>query len=166
MNEELALKLQAYADGELSGREAREMADLLAQDAGARALLTELINTRSALVSYEADIKLTESREFYWSKIEREIHRSEQPEAPRSLFAAWQRFLAPAGAFAALVILGLFVLHQSGDSHAMASSAEEFALGDSDAFIYQDYANGTTLVWLSYPLGNEFTAVDSEDTLD
>lgn len=169
MNEELSLKLQAYADGELPERDAREVADLLAKDADARALLVELKNTRAALAGFEAEIKLPESREFYWSKIEREIRRLEKTETPlpeTSLFAAWRRFFVPAGALAALVILGFLAFPQLRGSRAAASAEAEFTLADSDAFTYHDYANGTTLVWLSYPAENEFTDTDSEDTLD
>ena len=169
MNEELSLKLQAYADGELSGREAREIADLLARDADARALLTELVNTRCALADFEAEIKLPETREFYWSKIEHEIRRAEQSVTPRSrtsLWAAWRRFLAPAGALAALTVAGLLVFSQIHHSRPAVSEEVEFALPDSQAFTYHDYVNGTTLVWLSYPAEKDFTETDSEDTLD
>jgi anti-sigma factor RsiW len=169
MKEDLSLKLQAYADGELSGREAGEVADVAAKDAEARALLAELKNTRNALAGYEAEIKLPESREFYWSKIEREIRRLEKPSAPRletSLFAAWRRFLVPAGALAVLVILGFLAFPQLQVPRVTASAESEFTLADSDAFTYRDYANGTTLVWLSYPAENEFADTDSEDILD
>lgn len=169
MNEELQLKLQAYADDELSERDAREMADLLAKDADARALLRELKNTRTALADYEAEIRLPESREFYWSKIERAIRLQEKSPAPEpeiSWMASWRRFLVPAGALAMLIMLGLLVSPRLHDSSQLADSESEFSLADSDAFTYHDYANGTTLVWLSYPAENEFADTDSENTLD
>jgi len=166
MNEELSLKLQAYADGELSGRDARAIEDMLAKNADARALAAELKHTRAALAGFEAEIKLPESREFYWSKIEREIRRLEKAETVRpepSPFPAWRRFLIPAGAFAALAIAGLVAITQFRGSRAVES---EFALANSDAFTYRDYKGGTTLVWLSYPAENEFTEAEPEDTLD
>jgi len=169
MNEELQLKLQAYADGELSSREAGEVAEFLARDADARALVVELKNTRSALDVYAMELRLPESREFYWSKIERAIQRLEESETPRpetSVFAAWRRLLAPAMALAALVIALFVVLPQFRAPHEVESQASEFALTDSDAFTYHDYANGTTLVWLGYPAENDFTESYSEDTLD
>lgn len=169
MNEELQLKLQAYADDELSERDAREMADLLAKDADARALLGELKNTRTALADYETEIKLPESREFYWSKIERAIRLQEESpvsEPEVSWIAAWRRFLVPAGALAMLVMLGLLMSPRLHNSSQLATAESEFSLADSDAFTYHDYANGTTLVWLSYPAESEFADTDSEDTLD
>src|SRR4051812_1303740 len=108
MNEEQQLKLQAFLDGELSEAEARDVAALVARDADAAALMTELRNTRQVLANFEPDRKLPESREFFWSKIEREIERLEPapPAVERvSLFTLLRRrFLIPAGAFAALVI--------------------------------------------------------------
>ena len=58
------------------------MANWLARDREAAALLEELRNTRAALAGFEAEVRLPESREFFWSKIEREIQRLEAP-APR-----------------------------------------------------------------------------------
>jgi anti-sigma-K factor RskA len=168
MNEELSLKLQAYADGELSGREAREVAALIAKDADARALLTELVNTRTALADFEADLKLPESREFYWSKIERELRRLERTQTPRSAspWAVWRRFLSPVGALVVLAVAGVLVFSQLQRSSAAESAASEFTLPDTATFTYHDYANGTTLVWLPYPAENEFAESDTEDTLD
>ena len=79
MNEELALKLQAFLDGELPEDEAREVSSLLARDADAAALHRELKNTRAAVVNFERPIQVPETREFYWSKISKEIERT----APR-----------------------------------------------------------------------------------
>lgn len=174
MNEELQLNLQAYADGELSEREARDIADLLAKDGDARALLAELKNTRCALAGFESEIQLPESREFYWSKIEREIRRLETADPPRagsSLFASWRKFLLPSAAVAVLVIAGMLIFPRPQDPGPRAatvarSAQSEFALADSEAFTYRDYANGTTLVWLSYPPENEFAERNTEDTLD
>ena len=82
------MRLQAYLDGELPDSEAREAASLLAQDAEARALLAELKNTSAAMAGFELDIKLPESREFYWSKIEREIERQSPMIEPERKFAS------------------------------------------------------------------------------
>ena len=75
MKHELELKLQAHLDGELTGREATEIAALLEHDREAAALFGELRNIKTALTGNELEIKLPETREFYWSKIEREIAR-------------------------------------------------------------------------------------------
>jgi len=84
MKHEVELKLQAWMDGQLPGPEAAEIARLAETDAEARALLTELQQTRAALAGFESEIKVPESREFYWSKIARAIDQ----ETPRSPAAA------------------------------------------------------------------------------
>src|SRR6185369_11737100 len=86
----------------------------LAKDADATALLGELRNTRKALADHEPALKVPESREFYWSKIEREIQRLEPVEEKAggpSLFTLLRRILLPAGAVAGLVIAGLLTFH-------------------------------------------------------
>ena len=60
MKHELELKLQAHLDGELTGREAKEIAALRDHDREASALLGELQNTRIALAGNELEIKLAE----------------------------------------------------------------------------------------------------------
>src|SRR6476646_9234604 len=110
MIEEQQLKLQAFLDGELPEKDAREVAAWLARDAEATDLLAELRNTRKALVDFEPGLKLPESREFYWSKIQREIQRLEPvqtPAKPVSVFALVRRILVPLGSVAVLTIVGV-----------------------------------------------------------
>ena len=167
MNEEFQLKLQAHLDGELSEREGREIETALTTDAEARALLAELRNTRGALAAFEAGVKLPEAREFYWSKIQREILRQEPGEPVRSApLPAWRRFLIPSGAFAAVAIVALLGAHQMGwlSGGARVPQIETFLAG-SGAMTYRDELERTTLVWLSYPGENEFADVDADDTL-
>jgi len=85
MDHEKQLKLQAFLDEELSEAEAKEVASWLAKDQEATLLLAELRNTRQSMARFEAGVRLPESREFYWSKIEREIERLEpaRPQARR-----------------------------------------------------------------------------------
>ena len=167
MKADLQLKLQAYLDGELPPGEAREVADRLAQNADARALLGELQNTGRALADFESEIKLPESREFYWSKIQREICRLEQPQpaaASVSWLAAWRRVLVPAGALAVAVLATIIIAPQLGLGRH--SGEAEFALtDDASSFTYRDYTSGTTLVWLPYEAENEFAEMDTEDTI-
>jgi anti-sigma factor RsiW len=152
MNEQ-ELKLQAYFDGELPPAEAREVVNLLARDSDATALIHTLKVTRRVLSGFEAGTKLPESREFYWSKIRREIERTEvmRPEpAKNGLFYLLRRALVPAAGVAMLVIAAMFVTRGG-------SGATEFetASADPKAFTYRDYSAGTTLVWLSYPAERE-----------
>ncbi len=152
MNEELHIKLQAFLDGELPEAEAREISSLIARDADAAALHRELKHTRAAIAGFENRITVPETREFYWSKIRRDIQQLEtpEPEAPRhSLFSFWRRTLAMSGGFAALVIALLV-----GTTFGHRTPGTEIALAEGDAFTYRNYESGTTLVWLSYPAEN------------
>ena len=152
MDCEAQLKLQAYLDGELPENEQREVANWLARDQEAVALLGELRQTRKAMAGFEDGIRLPESREFYWSKIQREIQRLEPAPRPArtvSLASLLARLIVPAGAIAALAVAALIAIHPSVANGANAST--DASLTDAGAFTYRDQAAGMTVVWLSYP---------------
>lgn len=155
MNEEQQLKLQAYLDGELPEPERRRVAAWLANDAAAAALSAELRNTRQAFGHFDAGLKLPESREFYWSKIQREIRRRELSASATQPSRWWarvlRRWLAPALTVTALLTVATVGL-ELGLWRTPAKGPEtEMTVADAGAFTYQDFANGTTLVWVSYP---------------
>jgi negative regulator of sigma E activity len=154
INDEIQLKVQAFLDGELPEKEARDIAALLARDADAKALHNELRNTRQALAGFEPAVKLPESREFYWSKIAREIERSAPEAKPVERGAPWirfRRFLIPAGAVAACILVAVIAGMQFGLRGTPSGASDQMTMADSGAFTYHDYDNGTTLVWMSYP---------------
>jgi len=165
MDYEAQLKLQALLDGELPEAEARQVANWLAQDAEASALQTELRQTRQALTGHETGVKLPESREFYWSKIQRQIERLDTPAAQPvrvPLIVRVRRFLWPAGVLAVLVFSGgLFVSLRSG-----LVPDTETTTADAGAFTYRDYAAGTTLIWLSYPAEESLAKKEPGNILD
>jgi anti-sigma factor RsiW len=156
MNHEQQLKLQAFLDGELPECEAREILSWTQRDSAAAALLAELRNTRQAMTQAEPHLSVPESREFFWSKIEREIQRQEPAaSAPEiSFFAALRRWLLPAVAVSALVIAGM-VAHFNVPKAVVETVADadtptvETTLANSDATTYRDTGEGTTLVWFS-----------------
>jgi anti-sigma factor RsiW len=158
MNYEQQLKLQAFLDGELPEFEAREILSWTQRDSAAAALLAELKNTRAAMAQAEPHLSVPEAREFFWSKIEREIERQEPAAtAPGvSILAALRRWLIPAVALGALVIAGL-VGHFNVPKAAVETVADadtptvETTLANSDATTYRDASEGTTLVWFSAP---------------
>lgn len=158
MNQDFQLKLQAHLDGELAERETREVEAALAGDAEARALLTELRNTAGALADFEADLKLPETREFFWSKIEREIQRQDKTAAsrPPAPVPFWRRLLIATGAFAVLVLVGLIGFKSLMPANYTQTPTVETFLTDAGAMTYRDETEGMTVVWLSYPAENEF----------
>lgn len=148
------LKLQAYLDGELSETEARQWTERLAHDPEAAALLMELRQTHEAVAGFEKEVRLPESREFYWSKIQREIQRQQQrvtePESVPAWLAVLRRVLMPVTALAMVALITVMVGRQS------SSHRSETALHDAGALTYHDFEKGATLVWLSYPADNEY----------
>jgi len=170
MTEEQQLKVQAFLDGELPESDRREVAAWLAQDADATALLGELKNTRNALKGFAPEVKLPESREFYWSKIKREIERAapEPVAAPQaSLFGWFRRALVPLATVAALSLVALVVINSfSTGGHRPIPMTANVVLGaNANAVTYRDDAQDMTVVWLSYPAENKFTQASPGDTL-
>jgi anti-sigma factor RsiW len=152
MNEEAQLKLQAHLDGELPAGEAAEVREWLARDPEARALLAELQNTKAALAGHEAEVKLPETREFFWSKIEREIGRQSTAKAAepsrKSFWARWGwRALAPAGG---LAVACLFALHLANLGTVTAEFVPELELASDDmgAYTFRNQESGLTTIWL------------------
>jgi anti-sigma factor RsiW len=141
------LELQSYLDGELSSREAARVADWLARDAEARDLLAELQMTKKAVAGNEMEIALPESREFYWSKIQRQIeHEAKQEEraAQRAPVFSWRKFVAPfVGACAMLAIL-MIAQFRSGSAFDELTSTSD----DMEAVTFHDHTGGMTVVWL------------------
>jgi anti-sigma factor RsiW len=157
MNEEQQLKLQAFLDGELPAGEAREIAALVQRDAAAAALLAELKTTRAALAGAEPAASVPETREFYWSKIEREIRKLDPVESRRAApLVSWRRLLWPISAAAvcfALVMIETSRMNQPEAVAAVSADTDapivEPAQAGSEAITYQDKADNTTLVWFA-----------------
>ena len=163
------LKLQSWLDGELPEAEASEITNWLTRDREAASLLEELRNTHNALAGFEATVRLPESREFFWSKVEREIQRLEAPApktARRSYLSLFRRFLVPASAVAAVLVAGLVLNRPTGLNGRSAVAEIETALADSGTFTYRDYSAGTTLVWLSYPADTKVAENDEMGTVE
>jgi len=150
MNQELQFKLQAYLDGELPDGEAAEVRELIARDHGAQALFDELTNTNAALEGHETEVKLPESREFYWSKIQREIARLEAPVAvpePKDSWAGWvlRRWLPVSGLAAASCAVVLFML-LSGNTQAQLAEME-LNSDKMGAYTFRDQKEKMTMIW-------------------
>ncbi|MBI4327309.1 MAG: hypothetical protein HY674_18905 [Chloroflexi bacterium] len=153
MNIESKLKLQAYLDNELSSEEARQVAAWMAQDPEARVLCEELKAAKAVLAGNEVEFKVPETREFYWSQIEREINRLAQAEAVEPASAGisrWLRWLAPLAGAAVLVA----VLFSAGRLNSfwpgsLASLQEiETPLAETSAISFHSQEVGITVVWV------------------
>jgi anti-sigma factor RsiW len=147
MNNDLQLKVQAWVDGELSDHEARKIGEWIASDAEASALAAELGSVKEAMSNNEIAVTLTDSRDFYWSKIERQIQREAAMAAPRKMpwFAGWRRFLAPACGVAALACVLLVAVRQAGTPNFDEISS---TIDGMEAVTFHDQSSQTTIVWL------------------
>ncbi len=150
MNREFELKLQAYLDGELGAREAREVEDRARADAEAQALLSELRTTTGFLRGNEPEYKLPETGEFYWSKIERAIQTPDPaPSGSRPwglgwLFRYWPQL---SGATVAAVVLLALTSH----FHLLATPGWddiENPLSETGTFCFRSEPDRMTLVWV------------------
>lgn len=147
MTHKAELNLQAWLDGELSVRAAAEVERLVAADPAARDLVAELRWTRQVLRAGEVVRPVPESREFYWSKIERAIRAAEATApAPRpSVWWRWMRLVVPIGAAAALAMF--FTL----PSLRVAPSVAEIEnhLEDMGSFSFRSESEGMTVIWIA-----------------
>jgi anti-sigma factor RsiW len=163
MNQDLALKFQAFVDGELREAEARQVAQLLETDADARALVAELRDTKALLVGNEPHVALPETREFYWSKIAREIERleAEPSTAERSggwlvALAGWRRFLAPLAGVAVITFLAMVAVRFYSPEPVDYLAEIENLSDESTAYSFR--AGNMFVVW------TKDTAVASDDS--
>jgi anti-sigma factor RsiW len=169
MNEEFQLKLQAHLDGELPPDEAAQMARRLETDAEARALAAELKNTRAALAGHEAGVKLPESREFFWSKIQRDMARQEAareraavPVRKTSWLTWGWRALIPAGALALVCLV--YLRPAAPVAGAEFTPELEVAADNMGAYTFRDQQTGLTTVWL-YDKSNPTVAAETPSSL-
>ena len=152
MNVDLGIKLQAYLDGELSGVEARTVTSLIERDTDARALLAELEQTRSLLRTNEPEFRLPESREFFWSKIEREIARTEPAvQTGPAWFIFFRRHLAAGTGACVVFALAVFAALQMNWVSPDIFEEIENPLEDTGSFSFRSESQQMTLVWISNP---------------
>jgi len=168
MKHELEVKLMASLDGELSRAEVAELAALVESDTEARGLFHELQNTRLALQGNESEVRLSESREFYWSKIQREIERLEStPQAEpvrRGLWRFVRRHMATFSGVGVAAALALTAVMRQNPSGTDPFEDVDNPTENSGVFSYRSDEHGATLVWVS--AGPETPANDADDESD
>jgi anti-sigma factor RsiW len=138
---EVVLNLQAYVDGEMDAVQQAEVERLLATDGEARQLVEGLRTLGRLVREHEPVVRVPDSREFYWSQIQRRIaaeeSRVEQPR-PASHALQWLRWLVPALGVAAVVVL--VALPRGGERGV------EFA--DATRVTFQSDSDGLTIHWI------------------
>ena len=147
MKHDLQLKVQAWLDGELPDREARQIAEWIARDAEASALAAELGCIKKAMFRNEAAAAPGESREFYWSKIERQIEREAGNRRPDDLpwYARWRKYMPSLAGAAALACVLLMAVRQNGPPTFDEISS---TIDGMEAVTFHDQTSQMTVVWL------------------
>ena len=153
MKTENLLKLQAYLDDELTAQESRQVSKWLASDPDAQAVCRQLREAKTLLAGNEWPVRVPETREFYWSKIERRIVRLEAAADSESAPAAapwWVRLAAPLAGVAVLIILVLALVKPFSGAGALAGYFHEIEtpLEESNAISFHSQAAGMTVVWI------------------
>jgi anti-sigma factor RsiW len=152
---DMHLKVQAYLDNELGPAEARKVGTWISSNPEARALFNELKETREILVQNEPVLKLPESRDFFWSKIERGIAAAERLPAEPEPRPWWTRLLAPAAGTVALFALLFSLVDRGGGRMEISQSFDGAPIHqlegapDVSTITFRSEAEGVTVVWLS-----------------
>jgi len=145
MKHDFEVKIQARLDGELSEQEARRMDEWIARDAEAGALAAELGRLKGVLSRNETAAAVPESREFYWSKIQREIQRMDRSVVAARGGWSWRRWAKPLAGLAALgCVLAIVRWETSPPAFDEISATGE----GMEAITFHDQSAGMTVVWL------------------
>jgi anti-sigma factor RsiW len=152
MKTEQMLRLQAYLDNEVSSVEGREIASWIARNAEAAALYEELKATKTLLApENEPAVAVPDGREFYWSKIAREIERVEREPAreytPRPW---WVRILAPAAGAALLALFVFTSISFNAPGGRVVADGHQVEVSETDSSItFYSPEHKMTVVWIS-----------------
>jgi hypothetical protein len=155
MTDETTLRVQAWLDGELPSADVSAVSRLAQTDAGAAQVAQELKLVRSWLAAGEMPRSLPESREFYWSKIQRAIvsHAETKATADGGRLAGWRwlRWVVPAGLAAALAVVW-FTSEPSPPQNAGLTSAEiDSPQEDWGTITFRSDSEQMTVVWVGNP---------------
>lgn len=148
MKTETCLEVQALVDGELDARRSADVIALCANNAEAQALRDTLQNVRNTLQQTESQYRLTESREFYWSQIQRRIQAAEAAPSretkPLSLWSGLLRWLVPTAGLAAIALA--LTLRVPTPVTDLAYNAEASPVTSVE---YRSDTDGVTVHWIN-----------------
>lgn len=144
MSDDQLLEIMAYADGELAANRTVDVEQLLNSNPSATALHRELAGIRTLVRSHEPAGQIADTREFYWSQIQRRIAAEEQvanrksPALPLPL--NWLRWLVPALGVAAVALIAVV---QPRPVAAVIAGTE------ASAMTFTSEADGVTIRWIN-----------------
>lgn len=151
MKIEEMLEVQAHADGELEAGRRVEVERRLREDAGVRELHERLVRVRDQVRLGEPQFAVPETREFYWSQIQRRLAGTRpEPTSPRGSMALnWMRWLAPALGLAAVALV---LVVQDGTPAASGDdrpATVSMAHAEVTSVVYRSDSTGATIHWIN-----------------
>ena len=152
MSSEQMLEIMAQVDGELAAGRQADVQRLLATDAEAAALHRELSTMRQAIRAHEPLGHVADSREFYWSQIQRRIDQEARAAAhaanPKPQLSSWLRWLVPAIGVAAVAVVMSLQQTASPTIKEMASTVDS-SQAEASSLTYRSEADGVTVHWIN-----------------
>ena len=165
MNTNQQLEIQAYVDGQLAAADARRVELQLADDPAGAALAAELRLVRDTVRRGEPVMAVPETREFYFSQIQRRIEAEEKVAAripAPAPFDWFRRLLLPVAGVAAVAVVAALSLRTApyvpGE---MVIASEEMG-----AITFRSEQNQLTVVYLFDKSSVASTDATSEAPLD
>jgi anti-sigma factor RsiW len=147
---ELTLDIQSYVDGELPPERRAQVEAALVADADAERLAVGLRRLGVLLRSNEPDIRVPDSREFYWSQVRRRIEASRGADAPGAGDATaalgWLRWLVPAMGVAAVAVI--VSLPRRGEPAEFAGLAYDATQTEATSVVFRSESDGVTVHWI------------------
>ena len=155
MTDETRFRVQAWVDGELPESAAADASRLIQTDPAAARLAQELGMVRSWLAAGEAPRSLPESREFYWSKLQRALEGTgtgaTATDGGPVPSLRWLRWLLPAGLAAALAVV-LYTAKPPPPQNAGLTSTEiDSPQEDWGTITFRSDREQMTVVWIGNP---------------
>ncbi|GDY20021.1 hypothetical protein LBMAG56_13660 [Verrucomicrobiota bacterium] len=167
MKTEMLLQIQSWVDGRLSAGESAEVERFVAANPDAQALAGELRMTKLAFAGNEPTVTMPESREFFWSKVQREIARQEAAgvTAESAGFFApgwWRKLLVPVTSVAGLALVAVLVTVATRTEDG--SDQIESQLEGVSTVTYG--VPGMKVIWIdrNEPMSDEPTSIDNIET--
>jgi anti-sigma factor RsiW len=150
MNQETCLEIQALVDGELAPSRRGAVDRLLASNQDAHALRESLAAVQTTLVANEPEFAVPETREFYWSKIQRQIAAEERAtqtaERRTSPVLGVLRWLVPVAGVGALALALALPSHRSVSG---TLAAVDNVSASPSSVVYRSDAQGVTVHWIN-----------------
>jgi len=152
MNKETCLEIQALVDGELDHRRREVLRRQCAEDAESRELSEALSALREVVRHHEPEHRVPESREFYWSQIQRQIAAADSGSCPAPEIRpdwGWLRWLVPM--MGAAAVAALLALPRLSEPSPLAAVSAHFLDSDhqlASSVTYRSDADGVTVHWI------------------